>query len=541
MNDYKWPPDYLEEFKTRIERLQKINADPKLVVGALEYYRTRPAEFINDWCVTYDPRTEIKKMPFILFPRQVEFIEFLYECWQDGEAGLVEKCRDVGASWLCCCFAAWMWIFVEGSSVGFGSKKEILVDRLGDMDSLFEKIRLTFDNLPSFFLPVGFKQKEHATYMKIISPASNSSITGAAGDGIGRGGRSSIFFKDESAHYDRPEKIEAALSDNTDVQIDISSVNGTASVFYKKRQSGIIWERGKEMPKGQIRVFIFDWRDHPAKTQEWYDRKRAKFEAEGLLHVFAQEVDRDYCASVVGMVIPPSHVKAAIDAHKKLKFKMEGQRFAGLDVADEEGADKNAIAIRHGVVLLHAEDWAGLDTTKTANHAVDICVKYSVNELYYDCIGVGAGVRGETNNLKENGKLPPSLEISPWNAGLSGVAMVDAEYRVIPSDTNSPLVKEFYANMKAQAWWALRMRFEKTYKAVMHGAEYDEDELISIDSTIPCLHQITNELSQSTWKKSDATGKIIINKQPPGTESPNLADSIVSCYFPPKKKTWFRT
>jgi hypothetical protein len=47
-----------------------------------------------------------------------------------------------------------------------------------------------------------------------------------AGDNIGRGGRTLVYFKDESAHYEHPDLIEAALGDNTNVQIDISSVNG---------------------------------------------------------------------------------------------------------------------------------------------------------------------------------------------------------------------------------------------------------------------------------------------------------------------------
>ena len=40
-----------------------------------------------------------------------------------------------------CAFATWLWLFHAGSTVGFGSRKEILVDRAGDMQSIFEKIR----------------------------------------------------------------------------------------------------------------------------------------------------------------------------------------------------------------------------------------------------------------------------------------------------------------------------------------------------------------------------------------------------------------
>src|ERR1700727_2911916 len=129
-----------------------------------------------------------------------------------------------------------------------------------------------------------------------------------------------VYFNDDSAHYERPELIEAALGDNTNVQIDISSVHGTANVFYRRRMAGEIWQPDKTSTKGKTRIFIFDWRDHPGKSQEWYDGRRIKYADEGLLHLFAQEVDRDYASSVEGIIIPSKWVKAAIDAHKKLKF-----------------------------------------------------------------------------------------------------------------------------------------------------------------------------------------------------------------------------
>lgn len=531
-----WPPDYLEVFKERTLRIKKLKEDPKLRAGAYEYYKTRPADFINDFCITYDPRADIKTVPFILFDRQREFIDFLYECWLDGEAGLVEKCRDVGASWLCCAFAVWMWIYVNESSIGFGSQKEILVDRLGDPDCIFEKMRMIINYLPSFFLPKNFSQKDDMPHLKIINRESGASVTGSSGTNIGRGGRSSLFFSDESAHYERPEMIEAALGDNAVCRIDISSVNGTGNVFYRKRKAGVLWEKGKSIPSGKVRVFIFDWRDHPAKTQEWYDKRRAKSEEEGLLHVFAQEVDRDYASAVVGVVIPAAHVRAAIDAHIKLGFEAEGLKAAGLDVADEEGVDTNALAVKQGVVLESAEEWGGLDTTKTAEHAIERCTSAGVTELYYDCIGVGAGVRGETNKQKD--KI--SFKVLPWNAALKGKALPDAERNIIKGDPKSPKTKDFYLSMKAMAWWHLRIRFEKTYKAVTQGKEYPPEELISIPSNIENRHKIEEELSQATWKKQESTGKIQINKAPSGTQSPNIADSIVMAYFPPVKNIEFK-
>ena len=83
-------------------------------------------------------------------------------------------------------------------------------------------------------------------------------------------------------------------------------------VFYRRRMAGEVWAPGKAMPRGKARVFIMDWRDHPAKTQEWYDLRRSAAEAEGLLHVFAQEVDRDYLSAVDNIIIKQEWIEAAM-------------------------------------------------------------------------------------------------------------------------------------------------------------------------------------------------------------------------------------
>jgi len=523
-----WQPDYTKEYTNRIKRIHKLKDKPELWLAVREYYKTHPIEWIEDWCVTYDPRNKNplpKVMPFILFPKQKEFIQWLYELYETGESGLCEKCRDVGASWLCVAFTVWLWLFHDGVAVGWGSRKAEYVDTRGDPKAIFPKIRQIIGNLPRFMLPEGFNPSVHATYMKIINPVNGATITGEGGDNIGRGGRTSIYFKDESSHYERPELIEAALGDNTNVQIDISSVNGSANVFYRRRMAGEIWQPNHSMVRGMIRVFIFDWRDHPNKSQEWYDARRDKAEREGLLTLFAQEVDRDYSSSVDRIIIEPKWVKAAIDAHVKLGFAPTGKKCAGQDVADE-GGDKNALAITHGVVLLYAESWGG-SAGEAALKAVPTCLEYGVTELYYDCIGVGAGFKNQVSQMP----IPPALRIHPWNAANTPI---NPTQRLIPSDYQSPKNEDFFANMKAQAWWNLRTRFYKTYQAIMHGEAYPHEELISLSSHIENLHQLTMELSQATHKYS-GNGKLLVDKKPEGARSPNLADAVAMAYLPAAK------
>lgn len=523
-----WPPDYRAVYAWRMRQLELINT-PEMIAAAKAYYSTRPMEFIIHWIDTYNPRKiRDKWMPFVFFSKQAEFATFLHELRSKGENGLVEKCRDAGATWECCAYSVWSWLFIDNDSIGWGSRKEDLVDRLGNPDSIFEKMRLIIKRLPSFFLPVGFSPKDHATFMKLINPENGSVIMGEAGDNIGRGGRTSMYFKDESAHYPRPELVEAALGDNTNVQIDISSVNGLGNVFHRRREAGVEWEPGKPIADGYTRVFVIDWSDHPEKTQDWYDQRRARYEREGLLHVFAQEVDRNYSAAVQNTIIDATWIRAAIDAHIKIPGIAGDNWSAALDVADD-GADRNALAKRQGNVIRAATEWGERDPGVSTRNVIAECRVHKGIRIQYDSIGIGATVKSEFNRLIDEAVITADeIKLVAWNAG----GEVQEKYaRIIASDDQSPLNKDFFHNVKAQAWWSLRTRFYKTWRAITQNVVYDPAELISIDSEIPLLRQIEKELAQPTRGLSSSL-KMIVNKKPDGTKSPNIADSIVMVMFP---------
>lgn len=532
----KFPPDYTAVIKDRMIKLKKLKRSASFQKGAREYYSTRPIEFINDWAVTYDPRNAMEskptKMPFILFDRQEDLILFIMDCINGQESGLIEKCRDVGATWVCCAFSVWMWLYVDGSSVGWGSRKEQLVDRLGDMDSIFEKIRFIVQNIPRCLWPEGFEFDTHCNFMKIINPVNGNSITGEGGDNIGRGGRKTIYFKDESGFYERAEKIEASLSENTNVQMDLSSVpEGTNNVFTRKRRAGVIWKQGKEIETGKNRIFIFDWRDHPNKTQEWYNRKRKKAEDEGLLHIFAREVDRDPASSVDNVLIPKPWIEAAVDAHEKLKIAKEGMVFGALDIADE-GIDTTALGIRKGVIPIHLDQWPDPDVGESTRRSVPVLKSLEVNTFKYDSVGMGSGVKSELNRLADNDIITDNIDILPFNANGK---VVKPNERIIKGDKKSPKNKDFYSNLKAQGSWSLRQRFEKTFKSVVKGEEYDHSELISLPSGLSYLDELKDELSQPTFSHKD-DGKLTVNKKPKGAKSPNLFDVIMMLYCPIQEK-----
>ncbi len=494
-----------------------------------EIYKCKndPAHWFNQWIWTYDPRGMSfglpANIPFVLRPKQVELVDWLIERENSQTHGLIEKSRDEGMSYVVLGFFLHRWLFVEGFAGGVGSRKEELVDKKGDPKTLFHKFRDMFSKMPNWMKPKGFVEKVHDNYMRIINPDNGATITGEAGDNIGRGGRTTMYFLDEWAFVERQEAVDAAISQNTNVHIKGSTPNGIGDRFHQDRFSG------------RYAVFTMPWRANPDKNwtvqyngkviHPWYEKQLATLDDV----VLAQEVDINYAASVEGVLIPSTWIQAAIDAHIKLGIEPTGDRIAGLDVADE-GKDKNSYAGRHGIVLNYLDTWSGKgdDIFGTTQKAMDLSIEQSIDTLFYDADGLGAGCRGDARVINElqREKGLPEVNVDSFR-GSGSVHEPDDEM------VEGRLNKDFFANMKAQAWWWLRMRFQETYRAI-EGREYDPDMLISLSSDEleeKELALLTTELSQPTYTKN-GTGKILVNKQPDGTASPNRADSVMICFNP---------
>jgi phage terminase large subunit len=169
--------------------------------------------------------------------------------------------------------------------------------------------------------------------------------------------------------------IESAISENTKVPIDISSVNGLGNLFHRKREAGIDWQPGKKIETGYIRVFVMDSSDHPEYDDAWRARKRAYYERQGTPWIYAQEIERNYSASVQGTIIAKLWLDACVDAHIKLGIPVEGGKMSALDIGDSEDGDRNAQSIRQGIVLTWADEWVARDPGVTARKAMGNCVK----------------------------------------------------------------------------------------------------------------------------------------------------------------------
>jgi len=154
---------------------------------------------IMDWGWTYDPRNATLGLPTLLpiipFPRQIEFLEWLYEHYLRQKRGLVEKSRDAGATWFFILMMTHEWRWTEGFAGGIGSNKLDNVDQKDNPDCIFEKIRTYIKFMPPFWMPHGYDKRKHDKWGNLINPEMGSNIVGQGGPDIGRGQNSRENFR----------------------------------------------------------------------------------------------------------------------------------------------------------------------------------------------------------------------------------------------------------------------------------------------------------------------------------------------------------
>lgn len=489
-----------EGLVARYKLLEKCRIDTEMRQLCLRLCRDDKIFWLNNFVYTYDPRKNPAFIPFILFPKQVEYFKWRDERVIKKEHGLIEKSRDMGLTWLNVAYQTYSWLFDANFKGAFGSRKEILVDRKGDPDSIFEKIRMILRYIPNWMMPKDFNWNIHDNYLRLINPETGASITGEAGDNLGRGGRSTIYDIDEFAFIERAASVDAALSQNTDVIFYTSTPNGLGNCYAKKRFSG------------KIAVFTFRWQDDPRKDNAWYERQKQNLEPVTV----AQEIDIDYTASVEGVYIPAKWVMASVE----LEIPKSGIPKASLDIASF-GNNRSVFGIREGAVISYIEDWQGIGTTESAFRVRDLMIQFGADTLNFDADGIGEGVGSTLESMRGEGMIPFSF------MPLHGAAT--------PSDTywegERRISREKFSNARAEWWGLLRERFKKTYEHVNNIKCYPLDELISIPNHPDLIAQIS-----LPKQKYSSNGKILLESKADmrkrGVDSPDFADMLAMAFAP---------
>ena len=311
-------------------------------------------------------------------------------------------------------------------------------------------------------------------------------------------------------------------------------------IFNPKLVTDFVYKRFVLNPPPNTVVRKINYDENPFLSQTMLDIIQAKRDEDeddfNLIYLGEPVEDDDK------VIIKRSWIKAAIDAHIELGFEPSGKHKIGFDVADS-GEDKNATVYAHGIVIKQVDEWKGReDELLKSSTRVHTMARRLGAEVNYDSIGIGAFAGSHFQALNEDMRVEGKIEYHKFNAA---GAVLSKDDPVDSSDPKSPLNGDFFANLKAQAWWDVARRFRNTFNAVTKGHEFDEDDLISISSECDHLDALIDELS-TPYKDEDNRGKVKVESKKDLAKrlvmSPNRADAFIMCMFtaPLEGYDWFK-
>ena len=308
------PKDPAANLRWRIAVHKRVMEDPAFAAFIKQACATDPLFVINGFGWTYDPRnTAAPKLPFILYPFQENAILELLSAVGDHDL-LIEKSRDMGASWLCIAAATWCWLFCPAQSILFVSRVEEYVDKPGNPKAMFWKFDYLVDNLPIWLQPEGYDKSIHRSKLHVENPENSSVIDGESTTGnVARGDRRTVIILDEFAAVEQGHRVLNSTQRATNCRIFNSTPNGINNAFYDVRQTNIkklrmhwslhpIYAAGLYNTDGNGKLKVLDDRYPPGYEpildgrlrSPWYD---GECERAVSMQSIAQELDIDYLGS----------------------------------------------------------------------------------------------------------------------------------------------------------------------------------------------------------------------------------------------------
>jgi phage terminase large subunit len=501
-----WDATISREIRRRVDLAARVSASPRyqaLTRGALADPATGLFTFVEDWAWTYDPRPQgdrPKDLPVVLWQKQAEYLQALQQVEDAGDDMVVDKSRDTGVTWLTVTYMVWRWLTVPGWAGSIGSRKADLMDRLGDPKSAFWKVEYVLKMLPAWMLPEGFTFRKHRHFARVVNPQTGSTITGEAGIQMGRGGRSSFYFLDEFGAMPFAATVMAAVADNAKSILYASTATGPGTEFYRL------------VHDVNIPRFRLSWKDDPRKTAEWREDYLRRYGPA----ITAREVDISYSGGVENEYIPHDWVRAAVDLDLPAAAYVGHPLVAGFDVADE-GTSESALVTRQGAFVRSMESWKGQNVVDSTVRVIEALERLQVSRLQFDAIGVGAGATGTLNS--RNGL---TFDHHPVNVGMP------ATTRTYDDAPERP-AKERFANLKAEAWWGLRVRFWNSWRYAQ-GEPVEPSSCISIPDDPVLIAQLsTPRMEASERGLIRVESKANLRKR--GVNSPDRAEALMLAYF----------
>ncbi len=268
-----------------------------------------PAYWLAMWGWIEEPRArdgEDSVKPFAPFAFQVDLLQWFVAATESSQPfdGFASKARGLGATWIFCAAATWGWLFRpwRGKLV---SRKEDLVDKPGDLDSMFGKMDFFINNLPGWMLPQGFRPSDHRFKLLLKNPVSGAQVAGeSTSSKTARGARATYIVYDEAAFIPSFIDVFGTGAGTTDHRFCVSSES-----FEEGRGWWLTWHEARDQQPTSVREL--DWFLNPYFDETWFEAERVRWsnDPEG----FNREYLRDPYAGSDTFVYPTVRAAEFVD------------------------------------------------------------------------------------------------------------------------------------------------------------------------------------------------------------------------------------
>lgn len=262
------PTDLRENCKFRIKLHEYLSGDQKaqnFFLGMCKAYI--PIAF-NTSFFTFDPRPPRKPAernpPFNLRPNQISAVEDLVECIDSGRNVGINKNRGEGASEICVKTFMAKALLEELSHFILGSRVEKLVDKAGDLYSLYAKADSVMTYLPSWWKKqCGYNAKNDRVHLLIRIPYNNSRISGeTTNESFSAGSRATAILLDEFGRVDlgTAKAIEGSVHDVS-----------PCVIYSSTHWLGIEHAFNKALKRDSVKNIDLMWYENPTENMGLYN------------------------------------------------------------------------------------------------------------------------------------------------------------------------------------------------------------------------------------------------------------------------------
>ena len=257
------PKGWQENLRFRLKVLRRCRTGSAFARAIWKACQQDLLFYVAVFVWTYDTRDkQAPRRPFIPWKYQEKALLEVAAAIGNWDL-LIEKSRDMGASWMIIIVMEWFWHFYGHHDLLMVSRNEDYVDKRGNKKALMWKLDFIHELQPSWLLPgarrLGWNDPNRKAF-HLRNPLTDSVIDGEATTAeLGSGDRRSGALMDEVSKWPLAiaSKAVTAMQDVTPCRI---------FNFTPRGRGNAAWE----ITRTDIRRLRMHWADHPIKRRGLY-------------------------------------------------------------------------------------------------------------------------------------------------------------------------------------------------------------------------------------------------------------------------------